>query len=406
MFAGIVEGFYGPTWDFVGRVTLLEFLGRVGLGLYIYGPKWDPYHRLRWRSPYSVQFIDYFSKLVNAGRRYGVEVVFSLSPGLDIDYSSDSDLRLLLRKFEVFLNLGVEAIALFLDDIPPVVRGRGFKSLAEAQATLANRVYGELKPKALILCPTYYRGVARDYMSELGRFLDPEVLVMWTGPYVCSISISEEDVRRVTEALGRKPFIWDNYPVNDYFTCRGITRLHLGPIKNRAAELAEAVSGYVANPANQVEASKIPLYTIAEMLRSGAKYDPWRSLKEAVNLVVNKPARYWFSRFLEFNKATFMDVDEEVINSGNASEVLEVVRNVKDTLTNKELLREIDPVLNKMEEIARYSRGEDVVLNYRVQTAGEYNPPMSDEHMRNEMFGDVVRRTPWYVKTYPEQKWW
>jgi len=325
---------------------------------------------------------------------------------VDIDYSSDSDLRLLLREFEVFLNLGVEAIALFLDDIPPVVRGRGFKSLAEAQATLANRVYGELRPKALILCPTYYRGVARDYMSELGRLLDPEVLVMWTGPYVCSISISEEDVRRVTEALGRKPFIWDNYPVNDYFTCRGITRLHLGPIKNRAAELAEAVSGYVANPANQVEASKIPLYTIAEMLRGGAKYDPWRSLKEAVSLVVNKPARYWFSRFLEFNKATFMDVDEEVINSGNASEVLEVVRNVKDTLTNKELLREIDPVLNKMEAIARYSRGEDVVLNYRVQTAGEYNPPMSDEHMRNEMFGDVVRRTPWYVNTYPEQKWW
>ena len=406
MVFGVVEGFYGPMWDWIDRITLLEFMGRVELKLYIYGPKWDPYHRLRWRSPYNMDFIDKFSMFVDAGKRYGVEAAFALSPGLDIDYSSDNDIRLLLKKYEVFMNLGVESIALFLDDIPPVVRGKGFKSLAEAQANLVNKVYRELKPKVMIFCPTHYRGVKREYMSELGRLLDPEIHVMWTGMYVCSISISEEDLEKVTGVLGRKPFIWDNYPVNDYFTCRGITRLHVGPIKNRTSNLKKMVSGYTANPANQVELSKIPLYTITKMINEGTSYNPEKALKEAITLIVNKSARYWFEKFIEYNKATFMDPNEETITKENADEILELVKNIREILTNRRLLNEINNVLNKMEAIAKYAKGENVTLSYRIQTAGEYNPPMHDEHMKNEMFGAIIRKTPWYVKAYPRSKWW
>ncbi len=403
---GVVEGFYGPVWDWVDRISIVEFLGRVELKLYIYGPKWDPYHRVWWRNPYHTSFIDGFTLFVDACKRYGVEPVFALSPGLDIDYSSQTDLGLLLRKYGLFMDLGVESIALFLDDIPPVVRGKGFKSLAEAQAKLVNHVYKELSPKNMIFCPTYYRGIVGDYMSELGRLLDPEIHVMWTGMYVCSTSITREDIEKTTRVLGRKPFIWDNYPVNDYFTCRGITRLHVGPIINRAKELAKIVSGYVANPANQVEASKIPLYTIAKMVNEGASYDPQKALKEAITLVINKSARYWFERFIEFNKATFMDPSEETIDNRNADEALEITENLKETLTNKRLLKEITPILDKMEAIAKYAKGEQVNLSYRVQTASEYNPPIPDEHMKNEMFGKTIRVLPWYTRSYPKQKWW
>jgi len=222
---------------------------------------------------------------------------------------------------------------------------------------------------------------------------------MWTGMWVASYRVSEEDLTKVAEVLGRKPFIWDNYPVNDYFTVNGLTRLHLGPIKGRARGLPKYISGYVANLANQPELSKIPTYTIAEALQS-ENYDPSRSLAQAVDTLVNRSARYYFKRFAEFNKATFMDLDEETVTGENSDEVLEVARELRDRLTSRELLREVEPVLSKMEAIARYAKGEVQALSWRVQTAGEYDPPITTERMVSDVFGVVARKVPWYSSAY------
>ncbi len=406
MLAGVVEGFYGPMWDFINRLSVIELLGRLEMSVYIYGPKWDPFHRDRWRSPYPLSFEEEVARLVDAGKRFGVEFAFALSPGLDIDYGSEEDIRLLVRKFERFMELGVEYIALFLDDIPPTLRGKGFRTLAEAQAHLVNKVFRELRPRKLIFCPTHYFGTPRDYLSQLGQLLDPEIEIMWTGMWVCSHRIDCEHLEKIAEIMGRKPFIWENYPVNDYFTCRGITRLHLGPLKNRCSELPKMVSGYVLNPANQVEVSKIVLHIAHTMLVSGPSYDPDRALRDAISYLVNRSARYWFERFAEFNRASFMDLREATITRENADEVLEIVKSLRETLSNRELLKEIQLVLNKMEAIARYAKGERVALSWRVQTSGEYNPPLTDEAMEREMFGVVARAKPWYVDAYPKPEWY
>ncbi len=404
-YIGVVEGFYGPYWNLRDRISMIEFLSRIEMDLYIYGPKWDPYHRKWWRNPYPIDTLNEFVTLIDVGRKFGVEVAIALSPGLDIDYSSRDDVNLLIHKFALLMDLGVDIIALFLDDIPPVVRG-GFRSLAEAQAHLANTVFRELRPRKMILCPTFYYGVDEKYLKELGQLLDPEISVMWTGPRVCSIKISLEDLERVNAALGRKPFVWDNYPVNDYFTCRGITRLHVGPFRGRDPELLKNIDGYTANPANQVECSKIALYTAASMLFEGTSYDPEKAMREAVALLFNKSARYWVERFIEFNKANFMSLNEEEITRTNAEEVLEIVKNVRETVRNKQFLSEIEPVLNKMETIARYALGQKVELSWRIQTSGEYNPPIPSDRMVKEMFGAVVRRIPWYAEAYPKPEWW
>lgn len=401
---GVVEGFYGAPWDWLDRIHMIEFLGRLGFDTYIYAPKWDPMHRDWWRSPYDPGFLDRISMLVSDGNRYGVRVVFALSPGLDIDYSSSRDLAVLVRKLQGVMEHGVEDIALFLDDIPPILRGRGFRSLAEAQASLVNRVYRELGPRSLVFCPTYYYGLREEYLSELGSLLDPEIHVVWTGMWVASHRISQEDLEAVSRLMGRKPFIWDNYPVNDYFTVYGFTRLHLGAIKNRPRDMASLVSGYVSNPANQAEASKIPLYTISSMLFEKT-YDPEASLSEAIDAIVNKGSRYWFKRFVEYNRASFMDLEEKTITRENAEEALEIVRELRERLSNKKLLKEIEPVLGKIEAIARYSKGEAAHLSWRTQTAGEYSPPITNERMEKEIFGIVARKTPWYATAYrkPEQ---
>ena len=396
---GVVEGFYGPVWGWLDRIYMVEFLGRLGFNTYVYAPKWDPMHRDWWRDPYGSDFLDRLSMLVSAANRYGVRVVFALSPGLDIDYSSDRDARILVRKFQGVMEHGVEDLAVFLDDISPILRGRGYRSLAEAQASLLNKIHRELSPRSLILCPTHYYGLREEYLSELGSLVDPGIHIIWTGMWVASHKISEEDLDAVSRLIKRKPFIWDNYPVNDYFTVNGITRLHLGAIRNRPSNMTRLVTGYISNPANQPEASKAPLYTISSMLFEKT-YDPEKSLSEAVDTMVNKNARYWFKRFIEYNKASFMDLDEETITRDNAEETLEIAREVRERLYSKKLLREIGPVLEKMEAIARYARGEIGTLGWRTQTAGEYNPPITSERMVKEIFGIVARKTPWYAEAY------
>ncbi|MEM1918218.1 MAG: beta-N-acetylglucosaminidase domain-containing protein, partial [Sulfolobales archaeon] len=244
MLLGVVEGFYGPYWDWVERINIMEYLSRIGFNAYIYAPKWDPRHRDWWRIPYEPVFADRLSMLLDSASRYGIRVVFALSPGLDIDYSSEHDVRLLVKKLSWVMELGVEDLAVFLDDIPPVLRGKGFKTLAEAQASLVNKLFRELRPKSLVFCPTYYYGLREDYMREIGEIVDPEIHIVWTGMWVASHKIDVGDLESVAKLLKRKPFIWDNYPVNDYFTVYGITRLHLGPLKNRPSEFLKYVSGY------------------------------------------------------------------------------------------------------------------------------------------------------------------
>ncbi|MCX8185383.1 MAG: protein O-GlcNAcase [Sulfolobales archaeon] len=400
MLLGVVEGFYGPFWDWVERVNLMEFLGRVGLNTYIYAPKWDQHHRDWWRVPYDTNFSDKLAMLVDSASRYGVRVVFALSPGLDIDYSSRHDQDLLLRKISWAMELGIEDLALFLDDVPPILRGGGFKSLAEAQSSLVNKVFRELNPRSLVFCPTHYYGLREEYMRELGSLVDLSIHIVWTGMWVASHRISVEDLESASNLLGRKPFIWDNYPVNDYFTANGITRLHLGPIKNRPRDFTKYIAGYVSNPMNQCEASKIPLYTIAEALLSSS-YNPQRSMLDAVDYVLNKNSRYWFKMFLDFNRASFMDLNEKTVETEeDAGEVIELTRELRESLSNKKLLKEVEPVLSKMDSIARYVRGEVHHLSWRVQTSGEYNPPITTERMLNDIFGVEARLIPWYSKAY------
>lgn len=131
-------------------------------------------------------------------------------------------MNLLIRKLEGLMEHGFENIAVLLDDIPPELRGTGFRTLAEAQATVVNKVYDELSPRRMFFCPTYYWGYKEDYLREIGELLDPRIMVMWTGPAIVPIKITRSNVEKLIEILGRKPVIWENYPVNDYFLCSRI----------------------------------------------------------------------------------------------------------------------------------------------------------------------------------------
>ncbi|HZW99107.1 MAG TPA: protein O-GlcNAcase [Trueperaceae bacterium] len=277
---GVVEGFYGAAYTQAEREDMLRFLGAHGYDTYYYGPKNDRQHRARWREHYGDQALADFASSVRVASHAGIDFVYTLSPGLDVRYSSDEDSFAIREKLTSLMRVGVRSFGLFLDDINPTFRhrddGKVFGSFAHAQAQLCNEVLDWLKQErtdaSLVMCPTAYHGAPPfgDYLHELGERLSPEIDVFYTGTEVCSTTIGAHEVDEFSRALGRKPLIWDNYPVND----GGMSsELHVEPIRGRAPELAGKVKGFAVNPMNQAEASKVTLHTFAAYFADPVGYD-------------------------------------------------------------------------------------------------------------------------------------
>lgn len=286
---GVVEGFYGAYYTFPERDDLIRFIGRHGFNLYIYGPKNDRQHRMRWWEPYPAGIMDRFGRTIAIARDAGVTFCYAISFGVPINYASEDDFRVVTAKLRAFYDRGVRSFAVLMDDITDglvhdINRVR-YRGVAEAHADICNRLYAWLEglgePCGLWLCQSEYSGEAPfgPYLVDLGAALHPAIGLFYSGPAICAHAVTVDDVRAFTAAAGRAPIIWDNYPVND-LDMRG--EMHLGPVRGRDAALYEVVRGVVVNPMTQAEASKIPLLTYASYLRDPYAYDPERSWQAAL----------------------------------------------------------------------------------------------------------------------------
>jgi hyaluronoglucosaminidase len=264
------------------RLAVIEFLAERGMNAYVYAPKSDPKHRDRWRDAYDTAEIAEFRTLAEQTARHSTRFGFALSPGLDIDYRSERDHDMLLQKLAPLLDAGAEWIVLALDDIP------NRPGLALEQVDLATWLLDSLRFRRadirLTLVPTEYVGTRpTSYLEDLSAGLPSDVDVMWTGPTVCSPVVKAADARTWATALtGRRPLLWDNYPVNDGTMQRS---LHLGPYRGREPELTDELDGVLCNPMLQPHASRVALATAADFLRAPDKYDPAASWSRAIAAV-------------------------------------------------------------------------------------------------------------------------
>ena len=87
---GIVEGFYGTSWNYDIRADMLRFCGKYDLNSYIYAPKDDPYHRDKWREPYPNDKLIELKNLVEVAIQNSVNFIFAVSPGQDLNYEGES----------------------------------------------------------------------------------------------------------------------------------------------------------------------------------------------------------------------------------------------------------------------------------------------------------------------------
>ncbi len=267
---GVVEGFYGTPWSHEHRLRQLDFYGRHKMNVYIYGPKDDPYHRDHWRDPYPEVEAARIQQLVQRAKARGVHFYWAIHPGIDIKWT-DADRDALVAKLEKMYALGVRAFAVFFDDI----WGEGTK--ADKQAALLNYVDDNFiakKPDVapLIMCPTEYnRSWASDkggYLRTLGTQMNKDVEIMWTGNTVVHC-IDKESMDWINQRIDRKGYIWWNFPVSDYVR----DRILLGPTYGNGLDIASDISGFVSNPMQHAEASKIALYGVADYTWNMRAYD-------------------------------------------------------------------------------------------------------------------------------------
>lgn len=302
-FRGSVEGFYGTPWSHRDRLAQLKFYGENKLNTYIYGPKDDPYHSSLsnhdgsnkpggWRVPYPEAEAQNIRELAQTAKQYKVDFVWAIHPGKDIKWNEE-DFNNLLHKFEKMYDLGVRSYAVFFDDIS----GEGTNP--NKQAELLNRlnrefvqVKGDVTP--LILCPTEYNKSWANpkpdgYLSILGDKLDKSVQIMWTGDRVCA-DITMETLNWINERIKRPTYIWWNFPVTDYVR----HKLLQGPAYGLDTKATSRdMAGFVSNPMEHAEASKIALYGVADYTWNIAAYDYLATWERAlIGLMPGAPAAF------------------------------------------------------------------------------------------------------------------
>lgn len=281
---GVIEGFFGRPWTWEERKEYATFLKEVGYHFYIYAPKGDGYLRRQWQASWPSETQSELRQLVDAYHKQELSFGFGLSP-YELYLNYDSGAREQLRKKVEELNtFAPDILCILFDDMKGDVPG-----LAKLQADIVHEIRELSDSKHLIMCPSYYTfdpilekvfgKMPEDYFASLGEHIDKDIDIFWTGPKVCSTDYPVSHLKEVSELLQRKPFLWDNYPVND--GARMSRFLHLSGFEGRSHSLAEWTSGHAVNPMNQPWLSRIPLRTLMDSYRQKDIYQAHPSFEQA-----------------------------------------------------------------------------------------------------------------------------
>ncbi len=306
---GLIEGYYGGPWTWSERRAQVDRLKVHGYGFYIYAPKADVFLRRRWRETPPAETRDGLAALAAHCRENGVRFGVGLSPfEIYRDFNAEAQ-GALARKLAWLDEFGIDDLGILFDDM----RG-DLPDLAQTQVRIIHWIAERSRASRLVVCPTYYSddaGLDRyfgarpaDYLEDFGAGLDPAIQIFWTGEEVCSREFSPGHLDRVAESLRRKPFLWDNYPVND--GPRMSPHLHLRAFTGRAA-IGGRIAAHAVNPALQPTLSLIPALTLAESYRLGEAYQYVEAFDHAADEVLGKELASLVRRHLQ----TFQDVGRD-----------------------------------------------------------------------------------------------
>tara|TARA_B110000014_G_scaffold264485_1_gene266772 strand:+ start:1387 stop:2526 length:1140 start_codon:yes stop_codon:yes gene_type:complete len=247
-FKGYIEGYYGKLLSWKDRSTILKSISHLGMNLYIYAPKEDPYHRIKWSTPYPDDALHNFKSFTEEATKLGITPYFCLSPGISFNKGAASDLENLKEKFNQLHSVGFSEFGILFDDL----EFKRDKYLAVEHGNIINEISQYLEKKStnpLIFCPTVYCNSFADddifnspYLKTLAEEVPSNLPMLWTGKNVVSESIIDEEIQELQKVISNPVLIWDNYYANDYCP----TKFFIGPLKDRLINI-ENVEGFGLN---------------------------------------------------------------------------------------------------------------------------------------------------------------
>lgn len=272
MHLGLIEGFYGPIWSRAEREALASHLTAHGYRFWHYAPKADPAVRTAWRRPWPDEQARGLAAFARHCRHLGLRFGIGLSPvGLAAE-GPRTDWDALAARITQLDAIGIDDLVIGFDDMRDDA-----PDLAARQARIAEWMAARTGAAQIIVCPTYYSDDPlldrlfgdrpNGYLEALGHALDPAIGVYWAGGEMIPREIAPGHMDAVAERLGRRPWLWDNYPVNDGPSA--CDHLHLRAFTGRPAELAGRITGHAINPALQPTLSAIPALTLPSRYRQG-----------------------------------------------------------------------------------------------------------------------------------------
>ena len=371
---GFIEGYYGIPWSNENRKSLMEFGGDFKMNAYIFAPKDDEYHSLKWRELYPEEKLAEIREMVEVGTKTKNKFIWTIHPFLngdsamrfDTEEHYKEDLGIIIAKFEQLYEIGVRQFGVLADD-------------AEGDESNQVKLMKDLEKWRLekgdiynlIFVPKVYTkesaggNVNNPYLNTM-RQMPETVDIMWTGDVILGW-VTKETFDFFEEAVGREAFMWLNWPVNDINN----KRLLMG----KGQMLDPTVTnfkGIVTNPMQEAQASKPALFAIADYGWNRAGFNVDKS---------------WEDSFKYIDK----DATEELYT---------FAKHMSDPAPNWHGLaldesEEIKPII---EEFTRMLRANESILEYSNVVLAEYNEILDatinfEKKSKNELMKKEIK--PW-----------
>ena len=283
---GVIEGLYDKDnlWSWASRQAYVDFCADHKMDFFIYAPKKDPYLREQWQQPWPKETFDALKQLASGFQQNGTRFGVGFTP-FEVRELNDKNRQQLKTKITDINALNPDILCILFDDF-----SNGVDNLAAKQADIADYIASISTAGQLIVCGTYYSRdpllqrvygtMPKQYWSQLGEYLDPQFDIFWTGDHVISLGYDQHGLEHISNDFRRKPFLWDNYPVNDTDWLKD--RLRIYTFTGRPWQLSEWCSGHAANTMIQPWLSMIPLATLETLYQQQDQFDGYASFKQAL----------------------------------------------------------------------------------------------------------------------------
>jgi len=275
-------------------------------------------------------------------------LMLNLYKGEPIEISSSNHILRIKEVIEEAYKSGISRIMILADDTPPFEYGKGyvlpsendrkkFSTMVEAHSFLMNEIVSWSKSKNYSLeylyCPAFYTyeemyyGNMKLYLNTpwgsdayeplkrdlkiISEKMPDEVLIMWTGPFVCSRKITDDDLTDWTQNLsGRKPFLFDNSIFADMeFTARTMFNAYGNDFPVQF-ELKTGGNGIFINGDGTGETSRAATMTANAYMWEGDRYKPELSLIDAMQKLYGNSSINLLFRYKETELALVKEIKQ------------------------------------------------------------------------------------------------